>query len=74
MATERGRSSGQQSASPANITQNLKGLHYPANKQSILQQAKQNGAAQSVLDVINKMPSRDYVNMAEFMKEYGKEH
>lgn len=60
--------------SAANITQYLKGIQYPANKQSIVKLAKQNGADQSVIDSVSKLPDKEFPNMAELMKEYSRSH
>jgi len=59
--------------SPANITHHLKGIDFPARKQDLEKHAKQNGAADDVLEVIRGMPDDEFGNMADVMKAYGKE-
>ncbi|AJE17096.1 MULTISPECIES: DUF2795 domain-containing protein [Stutzerimonas] len=60
--------------SPANVATYLKGIDYPANKQDLLQHARQNGAEQDVVDVLERMPEQQYGNMADVMKGYGEAH
>lgn len=57
--------------SPANVATYLKGIDYPANKQDLLRHARQNGAEQDVVDVLERMPEQQYGNMADVMKGYG---
>jgi len=60
--------------SPANVATYLKGIDYPANKQDLLQHARQNGTEQDVVDVLERMPEQQYGNMADVMKGYGEAH
>lgn len=60
--------------SPANVATYLKGIDYPANKQDLLRHARQNGAEQDVVDVLERMPEQQYLNMADVMKGYGEAH
>lgn len=57
--------------SPANVSFHLKGMDFPAGKQELMQQAKENGAPSEVLGVIERMPDNDFQNMADVMKAYG---
>ncbi|HLI13755.1 MAG TPA: DUF2795 domain-containing protein [Alphaproteobacteria bacterium] len=58
--------------SPANIAHHLKGIDFPARKEDLVRHARENHAQREVLDVIEKMPERDYGNMADVMKGVGK--
>lgn len=60
--------------SPANVATYLKGIDYPANKQDLLRHARQNGAEQDVVDVLERMPEQQYGNMADVIKGYGEAH
>ncbi len=60
--------------SPANVATYLKGIDYPANKQDLLRHARQNGAEQDVVDVLERMPEQQYGNMEDVMKGYGEAH
>ena len=56
----------------ANLARFLKGVEFPARQADLVEGAKQNGADQGVLEVLGKMPQRDYDNMAEVMQFYRK--
>lgn len=71
MTTTSGRGSGH---SPANVTKNLKGIDFPAEKQDLIKHAQHNKAEKVVLEEIQKMEERKYGSMADVMKSYGKEH
>jgi len=58
--------------SPANMAQHLKGIDFPADKQDLLDVAKQNGADEDVLEVIENLPDDEYQSMADVMKAYGR--
>ena len=68
MATSTGRGSGH---SPANVTKNLKGIEFPADKQDLLKQAQQLKAEKVVIDEIQKMDDKEYSSMADVMKSFG---
>lgn len=57
--------------SPANVTHYLKGIDIPANKQDLMEKAKDNGAEDTVLDKIDQMPDEEFEDMAGVMKAYG---
>ncbi|MCO6415005.1 DUF2795 domain-containing protein [Siccirubricoccus sp. KC 17139] len=57
--------------SPANVTHSLKGIHFPASKKDLVQQAKKNGAEQAVMEVINAMPDQEFASIAEVTKAVG---
>jgi hypothetical protein len=57
--------------SPANVTQHLKGMDFPASKDDLVRHAKDNGADQDVLDSIEQLPESRYGTMADVMKAYG---
>jgi hypothetical protein len=58
---------------PANVTQHLKGAHFPASKDDLLRLAKDNGAEGDVLEVLENLPGEQYASVAEVMKAYGDE-
>jgi hypothetical protein len=57
----------------ANVTHSLKGLDFPAKKDRLISFAKEHGADPDVITVLEKLPDREYGNMAEVMKGYGEE-
>lgn len=60
--------------SPANVTKHLKGIDFPAEKKDLLKHAQQMKAEKVVLDEIQKLEEREYGNMADVMKAFGKGH
>jgi hypothetical protein len=59
-------------ASPAAIERYLKGIHYPASKEDLVNQAKQNSAPSDVMHVLNRFADKDYVSTIEVAKEVGR--
>ncbi len=57
--------------SPSNIAHHLKGIHYPARRDDIISRARENGAPQEIMDVLQQIPEREYGNMADLMKGVG---
>ena len=73
MATSKcggGRGTGE---SPANVTKNLKGMHFPAKKQDLIQHAQHEKAEPLVMDKLKNLEDREYLSIADVMKGYGKE-
>ena len=64
-------SKGKSGHSPANVTRHLGGIDFPASKQDLVKHAQGNGANDEVMDVLNRMPDREYGNMADVMKGFG---
>lgn len=71
MAQNVGRGGGH---SPANVTKHLKGIDFPANKNDLIKHAKKGGADKEVLNELQGFEDRQYGNMADVMKAFGKEH
>ena len=58
--------------SPANVTHHLKGVHFPASKDNLLQRARDNGAGQDVLEVFESFPeAKEFESLADVIKAYG---
>jgi len=57
--------------SPANITHHLKGIHFPAKKRDVVQQAKKNGAEGDIMQVLDGMPDQEFASIADVMKAVG---
>lgn len=56
---------------PVQIQKFLGDMKYPANKQTIMDLAKKNGADQQVMDTIAKMPDKTYSNSADISQAMG---
>ena len=57
---------------PIEIQGYLKGLDYPANKEAIVRRAKEHKAPQQILDVLEKLPSKQYSRPTEISQALGK--
>jgi hypothetical protein len=58
--------------SPANVTRHLKKVHFPASKDDLLERARDNGAGQDVLEVLESFPEdEEFESLADVMKAYG---
>ena len=57
--------------SPANISNYLGGIDFPAGKNDIVEHAKKNGAESDVMKVVEALPEGQYENMADVMKGVG---
>ncbi len=60
--------------SPANVQKYLKGVNYPAKKQDLVNQAKQNGAPQEIVQELQQFPNQEFAGPQEVMKAYGERH
>jgi len=50
----------------------LGGMHYPAPKQNLVNNAKEKGAPNDVMNLINKLPDKTYNSPIDITKEIGK--
>lgn len=65
---------GTASPSPANIQQYLNGVHYPVDKERLLDQARTNSAPSEVMDTLRELPEEQYGGPQDVMKAYGRIH
>lgn len=56
---------------PVEIEKSLKGIDFPASKGDLVNKAKENGASNDVVDMINKLADKKYNNPTEITKELG---
>lgn len=54
---------------PNKIQQHLKGISYPASKDDLLDQARKNKAPGLIMEVISRLPDREYGGPQDVMKE-----
>jgi Protein of unknown function (DUF2795) len=58
--------------SPVNVTHHLKGAHFPASKDDLLERARDNGAGQDMLEVLESFPEdEEFESLAAVMKAYA---
>ena len=55
------------------IERSLKGIHFPANKQDLVQQAKKNKARQNVMQAIKNLPEDRFKSPTDVAKAWGEE-
>jgi hypothetical protein len=59
--------------SPANVQKFLAGVQYPARKEDLIRQARQNQAPEDIIDMIEGFPGDQYGGPQDVMKAYGGE-
>jgi hypothetical protein len=65
-------SSGRTSA--ADLAQGLKGADFPMNKKELVEQARDNGAADEIIQTLKQMPDQNFQSMADVEKAFGQMH
>lgn len=58
--------------SAAGIQVYLKGISYPADRQKVIQTAKNNNAPENVMSFLNRLPERQYSYPTDVEVEFGK--
>ncbi|MDF2386606.1 DUF2795 domain-containing protein [Nostoc ellipsosporum NOK] len=59
-------------ANPVEVQKHLKGVDYPADKQELIQHAKQHKADQDVISLLEQLPDKQqYKNPADLNKALG---
>ncbi|MCA0370304.1 MAG: DUF2795 domain-containing protein [Proteobacteria bacterium] len=59
-------------ASPAAVERYLKGSHFPASKDELVDYASQNDAPDDVMDVLNNFSDQEYESVIEVAREVGR--
>jgi hypothetical protein len=54
------------------MTNYLKNIDYPADKQKIMDMAKSNGAPENVAQWLNKLPNKQYSSNSDVEREFSK--
>ncbi|HLP91759.1 MAG TPA: DUF2795 domain-containing protein [Nostocaceae cyanobacterium] len=57
--------------SAIDISKSLSGIDFPANKNNLVNHARQKNASQEVIDVLQNMPEQEYENMADVEHAFG---
>lgn len=58
-----------QKASPAALERYIKGIHFPAEKQDLIKQAKSNKAPNDVMNVLNRLKEQRYNSPIDISKQ-----
>jgi len=57
--------------SVAEITKSLKGINFPVGKDDLIQHARDNGADEEIIEMIEEMPDDEYGSMSDVMSAFG---
>lgn len=58
-------------ATPIDVQKHLRGLDYPANKEDILQHAREQGADGELMSLLEQLPDREYERPTDISHEIG---
>jgi len=58
--------------SPAIVEKYLAGMHYPAEKKKLVDNAQNKVAPENVIKLLNKLPEKTYTSPIDITKEMGK--
>ncbi|GHO51802.1 MULTISPECIES: DUF2795 domain-containing protein [Ktedonobacter] len=61
----------QQPANPVQVEKCLKGMDYPADKQEVINYAKQHGADEQVQQTLNRLPNETFNKPTDVSKAIG---
>jgi hypothetical protein len=56
---------------PIELQKNLKGVDYPVSKEDLVNHAKQQGADENILSVLEQLPSQEYEAPTDVNKAVG---
>ncbi len=57
-------------ASYVEVRNVLKNIHFPLNKEEIIQQAIKHGASQQIVEDLKNIPDREYTSSNDIVKEF----
>jgi hypothetical protein len=57
--------------SPVEIQKSLKDIDFPCKKQDLIQHAKNHGADEDVLNILQQLPEQEYHNAIDVSKAVG---
>jgi len=58
-------------ASPSAVEHYIKGIHFPCDKNALIQQAQGNNAPDDVMSVLNRFEEKQYTSAVDIAKEVG---
>jgi hypothetical protein len=58
--------------SPAIVEKYLAGMHYPAERKKLINNAQNKEAPDNVMELLNKLPEKTYTSPIDITKEIGK--
>jgi hypothetical protein len=64
--------SGMMNMSASQLTMYLKNTDFPADKKKIVDMAKSNGAPENIIQMLNKLPDKQYSSSSDIEREFTK--
>lgn len=71
MASKNDQNSNRERPNPIEVERHLKGIKFPANREDLIEHARQNDAPEEVLSTLEQMPDREFHNAADVAKGVG---
>lgn len=62
----------QTAPSPIEVQKYLHGLEYPAQRQEIIDKAEEEGADRDIIELLQRLPDRDYESPVEISSEVAR--
>ena len=53
------------------ISRYLHGLDFPADRDRLIRKARENGASEAVIRMLEGLPAQDYGSMKDILRRYG---
>jgi hypothetical protein len=63
--------SGQDNVPSTQVARHLANVMFPANKGEMLQHAHDEGANEDAMQIIRRLPNREYMSLAEVLRRIG---
>ncbi|MBE9197765.1 MULTISPECIES: DUF2795 domain-containing protein [unclassified Nodularia (in: cyanobacteria)] len=57
--------------SAVDISRSLSGIDFPANKEDLVNHAREKKANKEIIDILQQMPDQEYNNMADVEHAFG---
>ncbi|WP_414528225.1 DUF2795 domain-containing protein [Nodularia chucula] len=57
--------------SAIDISKSLSGIDFPANKEDLVNHARDKKANKEIINILRKMPEQEYTNMADVEHAFG---
>jgi len=69
-----GKKTARSGPSAVNLAKQFQGIDFPVNKQDLIEHAREKGAEENVMNMLEQLEDREYNSMKDVMKEYGKQY
>ena len=69
----KGEGGGRMGVNPIQLQKHLKGVHYPASKNELVEKATSSGAHEKIMDALNRLPDREFGRPTDVTQQIAKE-